>query len=238
MADRNLVYGLCLTIFGATFSLASHFMLGNVPLTAMGIGLAVLGAAWAMTPPNSLPKDTMAGLVKSSCSNIEALLEAVGAFERAVYIPVEGRAVAYVPIKKAGAALREIAENAGKMLIRRGGSLGVILAPPMAGAGNPHPPSGLGVDGLLELALVGSEVASSVKAVMAGDAVVVDVEGVKVDVDYPRFRRVMGSLPSCLAAQAASLALSRPVQVADERRAGNRLTIRLRVLDWTDRGFT
>jgi len=241
VADRNLAFGICLAVFGAVFSLGSYLALGNVPLTALGIGLAVLGAAWAMTPPNPLPRRVVASLVKSSCSNIEALLEALGAFEKAVYLPVkaDGKVAAYVPLKRAGlATLSEVAENAGKIVFRRGGSLGVIVAPPRVEVGNPQPIGESSLDGLLEYALVESEVASSARAVQAGDNVVVEVQGLRVDVDHSRFRAVMGSLPACVAAQAVAEAVSKPVQITDERREGNRLTVRLRVLNWTDKAFT
>ena len=241
MADRNLTFGFFLAVFGVTFSLGSYLALGNIPLTALGIGLAILGAAWAITPPNPLPRGVVVSLIKSSCSNIEAMLEALGAFERAVYIPVKnnGRAVAYIPVKKAGeATLSEVAENTGKIVFRRGGSLGVIVTPPMVDVGNPYPVGGASIDGLLEYALVESEVASSVRAVQTGDYVVVEVQGLRVDVNHSRFRAVMGSLPACIAAQAVAEALSKPVQIAEERREGNRLYVRLRVLNWTDKSFT
>jgi len=169
------------------------------------------------------------------------MLEALGAFEKAVYIPVKnnGRAVAYIPVKKAGeATLSEVAENTGKIVFRRGGSLGVIVTPPMVDVGNPYPVGGASIDGLLEYALVESEVASSVRAVQTGDYVVVEVQGLRVDVNHSRFRAVMGSLPACIAAQAVAEALSKPVQIAEEKREGNSLNIRLRVLNWIDKSFT
>jgi hypothetical protein len=241
VADQNLTYGLYLTVFGAIFSLGSYLALASVPLTALGIGLAVVGVAWAMTPPHPLPKWVVASLVKSSSNNIEALLEALGAFEKAVYLPLkgDGRVVAYVPLKRAGqATLAEVAENGGRVVFKRGGSLGVIVAPPKVEVGNPHPIGESSLDGLLDYALVESEMASSARAVQAGDTVMVEVQGLRVDVNHPRFRTVMGSLPACIAAQAVAATTSKPIQIADERREGNRLTIRLRVLDWTDKAFT
>jgi len=45
-------------------------------------------------------------------------------------------------------------------------------------------------------------------------------------------------LPACLVAQAVAVALSKPVQVVDERLRGDDLIVRLRVLDWTDKSCT
>lgn len=240
MADRNLAFGLFLTFFGGALSLGSYLLIGNVPLTAMGIGLTVLGAAWALTPPNPLPKNAVQRLVKSSCSNIEALLEGLGAFEKAIYIPrKKGGIAAYVPLKKAGEAmLSEIAENVGKLVFKRGGSLGVIIMPPNPALSNTQSGELQDVYSLLEHALVESEVAEAVKAVVDDNFVTVDVEKPNLDIEYPRFRLVMGSIPASLAAQAVAWALSKPVQVEWEKRNVNRLTVRLRVLEWTDKAFT
>lgn len=241
MVDRNLAFGLSLSVFGALFGLGSHLVLGNVPLTALGIGLTILGAAWAITPPNPLPRGVVASFVKSSCTNIEALLEALGAFEKAVYLPVEsgGRVAAYVPLKRAGqATLRQAAENVGKIVFKRGGSLGVFVTPPRVELGNPHPVSENSLDSLLDYALAESEIASSARAVQMGDSVVVEIRGLRLDVNHPRFRAVMGSLPACVAAQAVAATLSKPVQIVDEKHEGGRLTVHLRVLDWTDTAYT
>jgi len=241
VVDRNLAFGLSLSVFGALFGLGSHLVLGNVPLTALGIGLTILGAAWAITPPNPLPRGVVASFVKSSCTNIEALLEALGAFEKAVYLPVEsgGRVAAYVPLKRAGqATLRQAAENVGKIVFKRGGSLGVFVTPPRVELGNPHPVSENSLDSLLDYALAESEIASSARAVQMGDSVVVEIRGLRLDVNHPRFRAVMGSLPACVAAQAVAATLSKPVQIVDEKHEGGRLTVHLRVLDWTDTAYT
>jgi hypothetical protein len=72
VADKNLTIGLCLVVFGVLFGTTSYFVLGNVPLTALGMGLAVLGAAWAMIPSNPLPRETVASLIKSSVQLIAA----------------------------------------------------------------------------------------------------------------------------------------------------------------------
>lgn len=242
MADANLTLGSCVSVFGAVFSLTSYLLIGSVPLTAMGIGLVIVGIAWALTPPNPLPREVVKNLVRSSCSNIEVLLEALGANEKAVYVPVkDGReVVAYVPIRKAGAlTLEDIAKSEGRIVVNRGGSFGVIVTPPKVSLSNPHPSAeSLDVHSMLEHVLVESEVATSVKSVAKGNMIIVEVKGLRIDINYPRFRNVMGSLPSSIAAQAVALAASKPAQVTLEKRDKNRLIIHVRVLDWTDRSCT
>jgi len=55
----------------------------------MGIGIIVIGIAWALTPPNPTSKKALLDLVKTSCSNIEALLEAIGVTNKVIYMPTK-----------------------------------------------------------------------------------------------------------------------------------------------------
>lgn len=246
-ADRNLALGLAVAVFGVALGLGAYMLLGSVPLTAMGIGLVIVGVAWASTPPHPVPRKAVLDMVESSCSNIEALLEFVGATRRAIYLPseVDGGVVAYVPLTVAedtrGISLRSVADSVGRVIVRQGGCLGVVVAPPRVEFGGGNPGFEVGVEGietLLDYVLVEtSEIAEGVKAVRSEDGFVIEINKVRVDVDHPRFRAVMGSLPSCLAAQVAAVAASRPVQIVDERHVGDRLTVQLRLLDWTETAY-
>ncbi|MCQ5341315.1 MAG: hypothetical protein NO483_06405 [Candidatus Methanomethylicia archaeon] len=239
MSDKNLSFGLFLAIFGVFFSIGSYFILMNIPLTALGIGISILGIAWAMIPSNPIPRKSTASLIKSSCSNIEVLLEALGLFERAIYIPINGKIIAYIPIKKSEEiTLSEIKESTSKFIFKNGKNLGVIIIPPWISnpISNPIPETNL--DGILEYALLDSEIASSVTVVKNEDNIVIEIKGLKIDIDYSRFKIVMGSLPACIAAQAIALALSRPIKIISERKENNKLIVQLRILNWTDRKFT
>lgn len=248
VAYRNIGLGLAVAVFGVVLGLGAYILLGSVPLTAMGIGLVIVGVAWASTPPHPVPRRAVLDIIKSSCSNIEALLEFVGVTKRAIYLPSEGdgSVIAYVPLTVAedtrDVSLRSVADGVGRVIVRQSGSIGVVVAPPRVEfwGGNPGFEGGVeNIEAILDYVLVeASEIAEGVKAVRSEDGFVIEVSKVRVDVDHPRFRAVMGSLPSCLAAQVAALASSRPVQIVDERRVGDRLTVRLRLLDWTETAST
>lgn len=239
MFDKNLTFGLALTLFGFILSLSSYFLIGNIPLTAMGIGLAIIGVSWALTPPEPLPRKVIQNLIKTSCSNIEVLLESLGVVEKAIYIPREGGdVVAYVPIRGSdGITLRDVAEVSSRFVVSRGRSLGVIINPPNVGFNNPQSVSegSIDINNILEYALVESEIAESVKAVAEENTVVVEVKKPRIDVGYMRFQQVMGSLPASIAAQALSLVFSKPVRIEWERRSNDKLVICLRILEWIDR---
>jgi len=245
VADRNISFGLAVATFGLFLGLGAYMLIGSIPLTAMGIGLIIIGVSWALTPTHPVPRKAVSDIVVSSCSNIEALLEFVGATKRAIYVPSEGggKVIAYVPLRgsEGGLPLKAIAENPGRVIVRQGGSLGIIVTPPKIefGGGNPGIEGDGSIEPLLNYVLVEtSEIAESVKAVRSGESFIIEVYGVRVDVEYQRFRAVMGSLPSCLAAQVAAAASSRPVQIADERRDRDKITVHLRLLDWTETTYT
>ena len=244
-ADRNASFGLALAVLGLVLGLGAYTLIGSIPLTAMGIGLIIIGVSWAFTPPHPIPRKAVLDIVESSCSNIEALLEFVGAARRAIYIPSEayGRVVAYVPLRipEGGLQLRSIAEDPGRVIVRQGGSLGVIINPPRVefGGGNPGIEDGGNIEALLDYVLVeASEIAESVKATRSGEDLVIEIYKVRVDVGYQRFRVVMGSLPSCLAAQVAAAALSKPIRIADEKRIGDKLTVQLKPIEWIETIYT
>jgi hypothetical protein len=239
MADRNIAAGLGLAIFGATFALGAYLLLGNIPLTATGIGVAVFGVALALTPLSPIPKQAVISFVRNSCGSIEALLEAAGATSRAVYLPRGNSGViAYVPLKSGGeVSLQAVAQNDGGIIVRHGGCLGIMVFPPSLGfeAGNPGADSILDVAVQLENVLVeAAEIAEGVTAVDSEGEIRLEIYRPRLDVDYPRFRIVMGSLASCLAAQVVAAATSRPVQIVEEKRSGKNLSVRLRLLNWTD----
>jgi len=242
-ADRNIYFGLTVAAFGLFFSVGSYILIGSIPLTAMGIGLIIVGVSWALTPPHPVPRKAVSDIVASSCSNIEALLEFVGAARRAIYVPlgVDGKVIAYVPLRgsEGGLPLKNIAENPDRVIVRQGGSLGVIVTPPRVEFSSGNPGVEGSIETLLDYVLVeASEIAESVKMVRFGEEFIIEVYGVRFDVEYQRFRTVMGSLPSCLAAQVAAAALSKPIQVIDEKRNGDKLTVHLRVLDWIEASYT
>ncbi|MEM3739755.1 MAG: hypothetical protein QXP84_03070 [Candidatus Korarchaeum sp.] len=239
IADRNIVIGLTVALFGSVLGSGAYILLENIPLTAMGIGLIVVGLAWASVPSYPLQRRVALELIKSSCTNIGALLEFLGATKRAIYLPskVRGRVVAYVPLRGnvKGLPLKTIVDSDGRILVRQGESIGLVIDPPSIGLGvtNPGFENDSDVEALVGHAVVESEIAKSVKIVRSEDGFKIEIHEVRVDVDHARFRTVMGSLPSCLVAQMIASSLSRPVQVVSERQVGNKLIVSLRLLDWT-----
>jgi len=235
VSDLNLTAGIAFSIFGAILALGSYILLQNIPLTAMGIGIIVIGITWALIPPNPIPKKPILDLVKSSCSNIEALLEAIGAVNKAIYLPTkDGNTIAYIPLKNGDdTPLQAIAENNGRLVIRQGKTLGITIIPPDTGIEGID--SEAGIDAQLNYILIDTlELAERIKTAESGDTIVIQVYKPKMDINYPRFKMILGSLPSLLAAQAIAMKTSRPVKIIGEQVQKNMLTIQVKLLNWTD----
>jgi len=99
------VLGYALVAFGAAVAAFFWFIMDNVPLTALGIGMAVVGSSLAITPLSPLPSATVRRMLEGSLLNIEALLEELGASTKGYYVPkADGSVQVYVPMGKGSAA--------------------------------------------------------------------------------------------------------------------------------------
>ncbi|MEM3680024.1 MAG: hypothetical protein QW341_06025 [Candidatus Bathyarchaeia archaeon] len=237
MAENLTLLGAGLTVFGIVLTLSSHLLLENTPLTALGIGTVILGLTFILTPAHPVPRETVQAFVKSSCENVEAILEATGAFMKAFYLPLSERVYAYVPLSTGQSiTFKEIAGTTGSMLVRSGKNLGIMIVPPGSVLVNSLAQESAGdLSSNIEILLTeDSEIAESVKTVETNSMIVVEINQPRLDVEYSRFRVVLGSLPSSIAAQAAAATLMKPVQIFSEENQGKRILLYIRILEWTD----
>jgi|GEM_PF-1225103 len=99
------VLGYAFVAFGAAVAAFFWFIMDNVPLTALGIGMAVVGSSLAITPLSPVPSATVRRMLEGSLLNIEALLEELGASLKGYYVPkADGSVQVYVPMGKGSAA--------------------------------------------------------------------------------------------------------------------------------------
>jgi len=240
LADRLITLGIGLTTFGVVFSIGAYFLLSSIPLTALGIGITILGITTLLTPSQPIPKETIADLIKSSCDNIESILEATGAFIKAIYIPSSNEKVyAYIPLV-ANPHIpppKEVSQYLDKVVVKHGRSVGIVITPPGFELKklNVSQEGSRDLESLVEQILVDlSGIAEGIKLLEEGNSIILEVRRPRVNVDYPRFNLVMGSLPSCMAAQAIALALSTPIQIGEEKQEKDRIVTRFQVLEWTE----
>ncbi|MCX8188625.1 MAG: hypothetical protein N3F64_02860 [Nitrososphaeria archaeon] len=240
MPNRIASFGVGLTVFGTIFAILSYTLLANVPLTALGIGLTVLGLTVLITPMHPIPKETVQVFIRSSCENIETMLEATGAFMKATYFPSNGKVYAYIPVtREQNMKMEDVLKNVGNFIVKAGRSLGLIITPPASEIFQYTAVEGAGFDALISEFLVEvSEIVESVKVVESDSIIVIEFLRPRADVNFSRFKTVMGSLPSSIAAQAAAIKYSKPIQILEESFEGNRIISRLRVLEWTSTPYT
>ena len=220
--DRYAEFGIILSIFGLALSLFSYYILFNVTLTALGIACIVLGLTIILTPSNPIPKSVVHLMLENSCINIEALLEELNIKDKAVFIPPKKERVrAFIPLisNPEPPATTHLLEAPDRILTEVDGKPCLMLFPPgseLVKMENLTQDSSL--EGSLRAVLVDlAEVTRSIKAVRNGDLVIVELKGIRTSVDLPRFKRVFGSLPTCIAACVLTTILNAPIKLIEEK---------------------
>lgn len=231
--DRYVGLGLGFAVVGGPLALFSWYVLLNTPLTALGLGLVVLGATLVLVPGSPVPREAVRGMVEGACVNVEALLEEFDARGRAVYLPPrDGRVYVWVPLK-ADAKVDESAlvRAPSRVLSEVGGVAGLMVFPPgsevvrLSGLGGEA-----GLEEALGFVLVDYlEGVESVKSVRVGDRVVVEVVGPRMVTGFPRFASSLGSLPVSVAGCVLASSLGRPVFYLGEDGSGRRVNASFRV---------
>jgi len=173
--------------------------------------------------------------VEGSCVNVEALLEECNVMEKAFYLPPrEGRVYVFVPLRSnphlpdAG----EVMRAPMRVITEARGSPGLLIFPPgseltrLSGLS-----SGSGLEDALRHVLVDFvEAVESVKAVGEADKVVVDLVKPRIRTDFPRFRRVLGSLVTSIAGCVLASCLEVPVVFDEEQVDGERVRAVFRMM--------
>ena len=218
--SRYDALGLGLILFGIAFAEYSYLFLLNVPFVALGIACVIIGANLVLLPDNPVPTHQIRAMMEGACVNIEALLEEFDASERAVYLPPrEGRVYAFVPLANGvGSGLYGFEKAPLRVLTEVSGEPGWFLFPPGSEVVRLSVLSeDYGVEEALNYVMVDFlEAVQSVKTVEDGGRVVVELRVPRVSTDFPRFQRVLGSVPCSLAGCVLASVLGRPVLFSDE----------------------
>jgi hypothetical protein len=200
-------------------------------MTALGIGLLILGLSILLTPTEPMPRRTVRALLEGSTLGLEALLEEVDAQHKAYYVQHDdGRVYTHVPLVSDKGPMPP-GLQAGRLIAEWQGEPYLIVLPPgseLVRLG--ELPEGLEA-ALSEVLVDQTELCESVTTVHRGDCIVLEVRGARGLIGAGRFIRVMGSLEASVAACVAAAILKRPVRVALERDEVRVRTIVLEVLE-------
>jgi len=175
-----------------------------------------------LTPSNPVPKSVVKSMLKSSCVNIEALLEELNMRGKATFTPPnEGHVKAFIPLTSNPdpPTTIEFLKAPNRMLTEVEGKPCLMLFPPgseLVKLSNLTQASGL-EDALRSVLVDLTEMTRSVRAVRHENQIIVEFEGLRVKTDLPRFREALGSLPTCISACVLATVLNAPVTVDEEK---------------------
>lgn len=226
--DQYTAAGVGLVVFGALFADFAFLILLNVPLTALGISCVVLGVTTVLIPEKPILSSNIRSMIKGSCLNIEALLEEFDAEERCVYLPPrDGRVFAYVPLHTSHDLSNawQAMEAPIRVVTEVGGEPGLMIFLPVSD----DMLSSIGEDSKAEEALSNILVEQlgfleSVKEAESGDKVVVRMSGSRMETDLPRFKKVLGSLPTSIAGCVLAFVFDKPLALIEEEVSGRVIT--------------
>jgi len=203
----------------------SYLVLLNIPFIALGVACVIIGLDLLLLPDSPVPTHQIRGMMEGACVNIEALLEEFDASERAVYLPPrDGRVYAFVPLgKKVNPSLQMFEKAPLRVLTEVSGEPGLFVFPPGSEVVRISVLSeDYGVEEALNYVLVDFlEAVQSVKTVEEGGRVVVEMKVPRMNTDFPRFQRVLGSVASSVVGCVLASVLMKPVVFSDEEINGD-----------------
>ncbi len=218
---------------GTGLAFYSYFVIGVIPLAALGFACIILAFTIVSLPRQVSGGPAVRVMLQGSILSVEALLgkSSVG---RATYLPPAGDGVisAYVPLNGGAENLSlEEMKRAPRSLLKDHQE-GVLVYPVGSEFSKiPEFQDGFSLeDGLRYILVESTDICSRVMAEETGNTIVVGMKDPETDVQGERYRDSLGSLPSSLAACVIATLHEKPVKLVEERKSGDRLIARFRLL--------
>ena len=187
----------------------------------------ILGVTLLLLPDSPVPAHQIRAMMEGACVNIEALLEEFDVEEKAVYLPPrDGRVYAFAPLSSnPGVDVRGLERAPLRVITEVSGEPGLFVFPPGSEVVRLSVLSDdYGVEEALNYVLVDFlEAVESVKAVQDDGRLVVEMKVPRVETEFPRFQRVLGSMPSSLAGCVIARVLVEPVVFSGEEVDGRKI---------------
>jgi hypothetical protein len=221
---RYTAVGVGLVVFGALFAEYAFLMLLSVPLTALGISCVILGITTVLIPDSPIPASNIRSMIKGSCLNIEALLEEFNVEERCIYLPPrDGKVFAYVPLGTSHGLSNgwQAMEAPIRVVTEVGGESGLMVFLPLSNDMLSSIEEDTKAEEALNDILVEKlEFLETVKEAGSGDELVVRMSGSRMGTDLPRFKKVLGSLPTSIAGCVLASVFNKPLAFKKEEVSG------------------
>ncbi len=243
MRNPYMLLGLGLLLAGIPFALMAFFLLDSVPLTAVGLAMAILGAvsfALSQAVPAISPEVALV-LLEAGWKNIASLVEELGIRTKAIYLPSlisGGSPQALIPLQ-ANPTLHRISRDLPRRLIVKYGpgaeDVGILVSTPGSvairlgdGKLGPH---AVEIQAALSAALVGAlDVADSITVEAEEKSVQVRISRPRLDSNGGLVVETLGTYLASIVACFVAEALNRPVRIADEHEEGKEHVVGLEVV--------
>lgn len=222
--------GYALVAFGAAAAGFFWFMMDNVPMTALGIGMAVVGSSLAMTPSSPTPSATVRRMLEGSLVNMEALLEELDVSRKGFYMPgKDGSVQVFAPMGNSNADDSDYQKpppldaHVEGLITKADGRQFLVVFPPayslMKNRDQEADGSGKAdLEGVLSEVLVEETgLADSVRATELRLTAIVEISSPKSKAGAGRVRQVMGSLEAGIAAAVVAQSRKRAVSIESEQ---------------------
>ncbi|MBI4180911.1 MAG: hypothetical protein HY528_03170 [Chloroflexi bacterium] len=224
---RLLGLGLC--VAGAIFAPIAYFILGSVPLTAVGMSSVIIGftcIALANTRPYISPEACQL-ILRTGMENTASLLEELGLTGKAVYLPStmrDGHPQALIPLVENGDIQQVKGRIPGRLIVRYGvnpddmaiavttpGSINIDMLETKPG------PTAAEIEAAATYILTGVlDIAHSVTVNLVDANVEVEISGARLQYEDIWYYRCLGSPIASIVAAISSEALQKPVRIREE----------------------
>ena len=229
MSNPYRILGLGLCLAGAIFAPISYFIIGSVPLAAVGASAIMIGftcIALANTRPYISPEACQL-LLKTGMENTSALLEELGLRGKAVYLPStmrDGHPQALIPLVE-GDNIQWIREKIpGRLIVRYGvnsedmaiavatpGSMSIDMLETKPG------PTPQEIEAAATYILEGVlDIASSVTVSLVNGQIDIEIKGASLPHEDIWYYQCLGSPVASIVATISSEALQKPVRIKEE----------------------
>jgi len=243
MSNPYRVLGLGLCLAGTIFAPISYFIIGSVPLTAVGMSAIIIGftcIALANARPYISP-EACEVILKTGMENTAALLEELGIRNKAVYLPSsmrDGHPQALIPLGEDRDIQRVKGKIPGRLIVRYGvnpDDMAIAVTTP--GSINidmletkPGPTSGE-IETAVTYILTGLlDIANSVTVNLSDAQVNVEISGPRLHYEDIWYYRCLGSPIASIVAAISSEALEKPIRIKEEDYSKGKSRIILEVL--------
>ena len=236
--------GTGLVGFGGILAIFSYFVVGSVPLTALGLAFSILGCVVLIFPEYLAPHQVVKGMISGATANIAAMLEEFAVVQKGTYLlSKEGKVYVFVPLSNNPSypEISKVIDAPKRVISNVDGHPGLFIYPPGSdvmglsgvvgegreetGTGNVRENKAFSLEDFLPrlenainyLLVDFAELCSKVQISFEKNMVVLRMRNVKLNVEAPRSTKVLGSPPASLAACLITQITKKFVRILEEK---------------------